>query len=157
MAPVQVFLKTVGGDTTVLRDVATVGDLHAAAVAAHSAVPEDALRLVHASRDIDPTLASASLAELGIADGANVFALLRLLGGGKKRKKKTYTKPKKIKHKHKTVKLAVLKYYKIAGGGKIERLRRECPADVCGPGVFMATHADRVYCGKCYLTYVHEK
>ncbi len=33
-------------------------------------------------------------------------------GGGKKRKKKNYTTPKKIKHKHRKVKLAVLKYYK---------------------------------------------
>ena len=40
-----------------------------------------------------------------------------------------YTTPKKIKHKRKKTKLAVLKYYKVDGDGKIERLRRECPAD----------------------------
>ena len=34
-------------------------------------------------------------------------------GGGKKRKKKNYTTPKKIKHKRKKVKLSVLKYYKV--------------------------------------------
>ena len=55
--------------------------------------------------------------------------MLRLRGGGKKRKKKVYTTPKKIKHKRKKTKLAVLKYYKVDGDGKIERLRRECPAD----------------------------
>jgi len=46
-----------------------------------------------------------------------------------------YTTPKKIKHKRKKTKLAVLKYYKVDGDGKIERLRRECPtAEVCdGP------------------------
>ena len=38
-----------------------------------------------------------------------------------------YTTPKKIKHKRKKTKLAVLKYYKVDGDGKIERLRRECP------------------------------
>ena len=54
--------------------------------------------------------------------------MLRLRGGGKKRKKKVYTTPKKIKHKHKKTKLAILKYYKVDGDGKIERLRRECPA-----------------------------
>ena len=53
--------------------------------------------------------------------------LFRLCAGGKKRKKKVYTTPKKIKHKRKKVKLAVLKYYKVDGDGKIERLRRECP------------------------------
>jgi len=79
---------------------------------------------------------------------------LRLRGGGKKRKKKVYTKPKKIKHKKKKVKLAVLKYYKVDENGKITRLRRECPAPDCGAGTFMASHFDRQYCGKCGLTYV---
>lgn len=39
--------------------------------------------------------------------------MLRLRGGAKKRKKKSYTTPKKNKHKRKKVKLAVLKYYKV--------------------------------------------
>jgi len=77
---------------------------------------------------------------------------LELLGGGKKRKKKTYTKPKKIKAKHKKVKLAVLKYYKVdQSSGKVTRLRKECPQ--CGAGIFMAMHFNRHYCGKCGLTY----
>ena len=81
----------------------------------------------------------------------------RLRGGAKKRKKKNYTTPKKIKHKHRKVKLAVLKYYKVDDNGKINRLRRECPAEECGAGVFMAAHFDRQYCGKCGLTYVFNK
>lgn len=49
---------------------------------------------------------------------------LELLGGGKKRKKKTYTKPKKIKRKHKKVKLAVLKYYRVdQASGKVTRCK----------------------------------
>jgi len=52
------------------------------------------------------------------------------------------------------VKLAVLKYYKVDDNGKIHRLRRECPAEECGAGIFMAAHFDRQYCGKCGLTYV---
>ena len=71
------------------------------------------------------------------------FLFLRLRGGAKKRKKKNYTTPKKIKHKHRKVKLAVLKYYKVDDNGKINRLRRECPAEECGAGVFMAAHFDR--------------
>lgn len=52
--------------------------------------------------------------------------VLRLRGGGKKRKKKVYTKPKKIKHKHKKSKLATLKYYQVrrawlgGGGGQAD-------------------------------------
>ena len=45
---------------------------------------------------------------------------------------RVYTTPKKIKHKRKKTKLAVLKYYKVDGDGKIERLRRECPAEQVG-------------------------
>jgi ubiquitin-small subunit ribosomal protein S27Ae len=101
--------------------------------------------------------------------------VLRLRGGmAKKRKKKVYTTPKKIKHKRKKTKLAVLKYYKVDGDGKIERLRRECPADTvstalrmdgvgcvadnlqCGAGIFMAAMHNRQYCGRCHLTYVFD-
>lgn len=53
--------------------------------------------------------------------------------------------------------MAVLKYYKVDSDGKIQRLRRECPAPTCGAGVFMAQHADRQACGKCGLTYVFDK
>jgi len=41
--------------------------------------------------------------------------------------------------------------------GKISRLRRECPSEECGAGVFMASHFDRHYCGKCCLTYCFNK
>merc|ERR1719321_853358 len=58
-----------------------------------------------------------------------------LLGAGKKRKKKNYTKPKKTKRKHKKVKLAVLKFYKVDGGDKVQRLRKSCPN--CGNGIMM--------------------
>ena len=75
--------------------------------------------------------------------------VLRLRGGGKRKKRKAYTTPKKNKHVHKAVKLAVLKYYKVDQDGKITRLRRECPHQDCGAGVFMARHHDRQYCGKC--------
>merc|ERR1712113_545349 len=76
-----------------------------------------------------------------------------LLGGGKKRKKKTYTKPKKTKKKHKKVKLSTLKYYKVEGD-KVVRLRKPCPL---GTGSMMAMHHDRYYCGKTGLTYVMKK
>ncbi|KAF3841786.1 hypothetical protein F7725_023737 [Dissostichus mawsoni] len=71
--------------------------------------------------------------------------------------RRSLTTPKKNKHKRKKVKLAVLKYYKVDENGKIHRLRRECPADECGAGVFMASHFDRHYCGKCCLTYCFNK
>nr|ADV03058.1 ribosomal protein S27a [Amphidinium carterae] len=93
----------------------------------------------------------------GITEESTLFLNLELLGGGKKRKKKTYTKPKKIKHKRKKVKLAVLKYYKVDSNDKVTRLRRECPHELCGPGVFMGMHFNRYYCGRCHLTYLIKK
>ncbi len=77
--------------------------------------------------------------------------MLRLRGGAKKRKKKNYTTPKKQKHKHKKVKLAVLKYYRVDDNGKINRLRRECPSEECGAGVFMV----RFFCLElfCFQNY----
>jgi ubiquitin-small subunit ribosomal protein S27Ae len=148
MTPAQVFLRGVDGGLQVVA-AGTVGELRAAAG------PE--ARLVTGARELTCADDSAPLAAYGVLDGATVTALARLVGGGKKRKKKTYTKPKKLKHKHKKVKMAVLSYYKIGDDGKVERLRRECPEDTCGAGVFMAAHHDRHYCGKCGLTYVMDQ
>eukprot|EP00929_Paragymnodinium_shiwhaense_P100464 TRINITY_DN627_c0_g2_i3.p1 TRINITY_DN627_c0_g2~~TRINITY_DN627_c0_g2_i3.p1 ORF type:complete len:147 (-),score=47.83 TRINITY_DN627_c0_g2_i3:47-487(-) len=98
-----------------------------------------------------------TLAACGLLDESTIFVSGGLDGGAKKRKKKTYTKPKKIKHKRKKVKLAVLKFYKVDSNDKVSRLRRECPHEMCGPGVFMAMHFNRYYCGKCHLTYLIKK
>jgi small subunit ribosomal protein S27Ae len=80
-----------------------------------------------------------------------------MVGGGKKKKKRVYTKPKKIKHKHKKVKLAVLKYYKVDSNDKVQRLRKACLNELCGAGTFMATHFNRYYCGKCSISHLITK
>lgn len=116
-----------------------------------SGLPADLQRLSFAGR---PVAAEDSLALLGVSDDSTLHCSLALLGGGKKRKKKTYTKPKKQKHKHRKVKLGVLKFFKVDDSGKVERLRQACPQ--CGPATFMAKHFDRVYCGKCHVTYMVE-
>jgi len=79
----------------------------------------------------------------------NHFALR---GGGKKHKKKVYTKPKKKKHIPKKIKLRFLAYYKF-NEGKLEKLRRSSPE---APGCFMAEHHNRITCGKTGLTFVRK-
>jgi len=41
------------------------------------------------------------------------------------------------------------KFYKIEGD-RLGRERQSCPK--CGPGVFLARHANRVSCGRCGYT-----
>ena len=35
--------------------------------------------------------------------------------------------------------------WQVDDSGKVQRLRKVCPAPTCGPGTFMATHFNRVY------------
>ncbi len=130
---------------------ATVADVKAA-VEARQGVAAASQRVLFGGK---PLADAAALSELGVGADATLLIALRLAGGAKKRKKKTYTKPKKAKHVHTKVKLRVLKFYKVDDAGKVQRLRKVCPQ--CGPGIFMATHFNRVYCGQCHLTYVYEK
>ena len=74
---------------------------------------------------------------------------LKLLGGKKKkRKKKIYTKPKRVPHKHKKRPKAMLEYFSVDNNLKITKLKIEC--EKCGrAGTYMADHPDRHTCGRC--------
>ncbi|GJQ09887.1 hypothetical protein GpartN1_g6299.t1 [Galdieria partita] len=148
---VQLFVKSLDNKTRLFDFPAAtpVSELRKQ-LAESERVPFEDLRIFSSVSDL------ADEANVGEVDSPFLFASLRLKGGAKKKRKKSFTKPKKIKHKKKKVPLAVLKYYKVSDDGKVTRLRRSCPNPTCGPGVFMAAHRGRQYCGKCGLTYVSE-
>ena len=85
-----------------------------------------------------------------VINDVTYFLSLKMEGGKKKKKKRSYTSKKKTTHKHVAIKLGAINYYKVDSNGKVTYSQKSCPK--CGPGIFMAKHYDRHYCGKCHLT-----
>merc|ERR1719498_177817 len=89
----QILLRGPDG-RTVAAQCSTVADVQQA-VASEFHIPAEESRLISCGL----SLKEGVLAELGLVEDSAINVVLSMEGGGKKRKKKVYTKPKKIKHK----------------------------------------------------------
>ena len=145
----QIFVKTLTGATLTMNveEYDTIATMKAK-ISEQQGIPAEDIILISGLSQLEDNM---TFQECQLSNEATITMTLRLAGGKKKKKKKVYTKPKKIPHKHETIRMRVLSYFEVDKNGKIEKLKQESPEQA---GCYLADHKDRMHCGKTgYMFY----